>query len=81
MSATLIEESKTIKTNNHERLVKVFEIGKTDGSIRTDLDVDLAVKYCHSALQMICLQVFYYEDIPENYYYENLELILRSFRT
>ena len=81
VSATLIEESKTIKTNNHERLVKVFEIGKTDGSIRTDLDVDLAVKYCHSALQMICLQVFYYEDIPENYYYENLELILRSFRT
>ncbi len=81
VSPALKEESQAIGTKNHKRLVKVFELGKIDGSIRADLDVDLAVKYCHSVLQMICLQVFYYEDIPENYYYKNLELILRSFRT
>ena len=78
---TLLEESKEMTKKNHARLLKAFEVGKIDGSIRIDLNVNIGIDYFMNALQMICSQVFYYEHIPESYYYENLELILRSFRS
>ena len=76
----LLEESKEMAKKNYKRLLKTFEVGKIDGSIRIDLNVNIGIDYFMNALQMICSHVFYYEDIPESYYYENLELILRSFR-
>ena len=77
----LLEESKETIKQNQKRLLKAFDVGKSDGSIRIDLNVNIGIDYFMNALQMICSHVFYYENVPESYYYENLELILRSFRT
>ena len=80
VSPILQEERNRTIMRNRTRLFNVFEIGKKDSTIRTDIDIKIAVEYFMSALQTICSRIFLKERKQDSYFYTNLDFLLRSFK-
>ncbi|NQV17539.1 MAG: TetR/AcrR family transcriptional regulator [Armatimonadetes bacterium] len=80
VSPILQEERNRTVMKNHTRLFNVFEIGKKDDTIRTDIDIKIAVEYFMSTLQTICSMIFFRESKHDSFFYMNLDFLLRSFK-
>lgn len=80
VSQQFIDLFKDQSNETRDDLSNVFKLGKQDGSIKMDVDVDLSIKYLFKVMPAIIAEYIREKNLNDEPFYRELELILSGFK-